>query len=966
MVLDSTVEDLARLLQKGTVPAPNAVLVTGDIGNTGGLRSPNEYAEAAAWLHSVAEVLSLSSDFILTVPGNHDIQRRVAERESATERLLRDLREPRPGEQAGFDEALLSDEDRPLLTARLGNYITFSSQFNAQTQAPDYLSGLAWTRAIDLKGTFGIRIAGLNSAVLSADDNDRERLRLGMSQVQLARSDSESLVIVLTHHPLSWLEEEDRRQSRSWLVGQAAIHLHGHVHEAESRQLMRGAGDSLVTIVAGAIHGDKPPAGYPAQHGYNVASLVQYTNGDLGVRLWPRLWSDRNKRFAVDVESVPDGAIFADHDIRLQRPTRPMGGSAAGSAQLAARPATETEEFAGLLSQVSSHLLQRAGQRRTAYPTDVSIAELHEYRLFVAPAVRTARSERDLPLSQIADRLIEGQDLLLLGEPGSGKTVLAFHIAMLIRDNGSASSVMPVDIEELLTVVDGNERFSLTELLTALIARSASLPNRKQLLELSERQASQLILVVDGLDEALASGVGPADIARLLRGLSRHGTLLVTSRIEDYERTLASSVDPASFAGILTIQDWRVENEFADFLIRLVEADLRPNDDLLERVRRDGRLSRLVRRPLYARMLTFVADTDLERGLNETILYDLYLDKLASRVDTELRSAGRHEGRGVLQLWTEASWYIFERDLAASDGAPAPEILEYLQSAHDLTPQQADRVLHSITDYTATLTGFRAQFIHYSFYEFLVARHVADGLIAAQRDGSTDLLHLLGKHFPPEIRRFLVAILRTTTQAALYTWPGWLAEAWRLNRRHPDDSERRTANNVIAYAVCRLGVACGQPLRELLQEEEDPFLRTSLYWALNRTDDESALDEYLSVLTVDEEMASLNRGYLLYYFGDMEPHLRPPYRDDSPYASWSNTRTRSLEKLSSPGERSLPPGRQALDLYTFYDMARVRGQRLTDLEHAAAEVVLNRLRSILPEGPSRVALEGLHRSLSPE
>jgi hypothetical protein len=66
-------------------------------------------------------------------------------------------------------------------------------------------------------------------------------------------------------------------------------------------------------MAAGAVHGDMLPPGVPASHGYGIGALVADTDEKLRVRIWPRLWSEQNKEFRVDVNNVPEGQTCAEH-----------------------------------------------------------------------------------------------------------------------------------------------------------------------------------------------------------------------------------------------------------------------------------------------------------------------------------------------------------------------------------------------------------------------------------------------------------------------------------------------------------------------------------------------------------------------------------------------------------------------------------------------------------------------------
>lgn len=168
-----------------------------------------------------------------------------------------------------------------------------------------------------------MRLLGLNSALLSASDLDRGRLRLGMEP--LARSletvQPDELVVVLTHHPLrdGWLA--DQSTVLAWLQANAHVHLAGHLHAADVEETRSGSGGRFLRITAGAAHGDPQPEGIPAGHGYSFAAVVPGPGpGELSLRLWPRRWSDKNKDFRPDQECLPRGRAHAEHSLRLVLP----------------------------------------------------------------------------------------------------------------------------------------------------------------------------------------------------------------------------------------------------------------------------------------------------------------------------------------------------------------------------------------------------------------------------------------------------------------------------------------------------------------------------------------------------------------------------------------------------------------------------------------------------------------------
>lgn len=271
----------------------------------------------------IGQQLGLAPSSILVVPGNHDVQR-SADREEEVGQRVGQLREGRHE----LDAALATPLQRELLAWRQANFLSWAQQFGPARDAPPNAPAerLFWTHRIDAAEGLRVRIVGLNTALLAADDADQGRLRPGNEQ--LARAllmppvEPQELVLVLSHHPLRdrWLADE--QNADAWIRNHAHLHLSGHVHEADSEQARSGAGGLFVRVVAGAAHGDPTAAGVPAGHGYNLAAVYLAEGGQLVLRVWPRRWSDKKKAFVADQDNVPGHHPYSEHLLRLTLPFR--------------------------------------------------------------------------------------------------------------------------------------------------------------------------------------------------------------------------------------------------------------------------------------------------------------------------------------------------------------------------------------------------------------------------------------------------------------------------------------------------------------------------------------------------------------------------------------------------------------------------------------------------------------------
>lgn len=315
--------DVATVLWQGA-PAPKAILVTGDIAFSGdtrlrpGEQPSQEYADAQRFLLTLGQPFGLDAKHIFVVPGNHDVQR-SADKVNNIRRLRDELRESK----GSIDEALAHNDDRALLTQRQANYLAFAAGFApaclAASGAAPSEKRLWWLHQVQTSSALKIRLVGLNTALLAADDQDRGKLAMGKKTLAevltMPPPGRDELVVVLSHHPFrgGWLRDE--KDTDAWIRRHAHLHLAGHIHEADSEEARTGAGGAFVRVYAGAAHGEQNA---PEEHAYNVAAVMRTPKGELRLRIWPRRWSAKLKAFRPDTDNIPEGQHFAEHTLLLR------------------------------------------------------------------------------------------------------------------------------------------------------------------------------------------------------------------------------------------------------------------------------------------------------------------------------------------------------------------------------------------------------------------------------------------------------------------------------------------------------------------------------------------------------------------------------------------------------------------------------------------------------------------------
>ena len=161
--------DIAKVAGS-SYPRPDALLVTGDIAFSGGSvtrpgpSSLPEYEEARQWLTKLLADLALPPERAFCIPGNHDVQRAVDQADRNVKRLVDALRSGLDR----IDSVWAYPDDEVLLRKRQANYLAFAKGFGVQT------SDLFWSHTLKAAAGLDVRLIGLNTSLLCADDADSD------------------------------------------------------------------------------------------------------------------------------------------------------------------------------------------------------------------------------------------------------------------------------------------------------------------------------------------------------------------------------------------------------------------------------------------------------------------------------------------------------------------------------------------------------------------------------------------------------------------------------------------------------------------------------------------------------------------------------------------------------------------------------------------------------------------------
>lgn len=251
--------DVVELCTKDDV-AVDAILVGGDIAFKG---HPDEYKIAKEWLLQVAERCGCKPSGILTVPGNHDVDRSICATvavSNAQEAIAKEVGLNNRDWQLA--RQLSDDQTGAALFKPLDAYNEFAAQFGCSI----FPTHPFWEKDLKLAEGVTLRVFGLTSVLISgAGNRDSEpgRLFLGSSQVVLDPQ-NDVMNLVLCHHPPSWFS--DAANADNIVNARAALQFFGHEHDQRCQRP-----PEFFRFMAGAVN---PARDEPRWNpGYNLVDL---------------------------------------------------------------------------------------------------------------------------------------------------------------------------------------------------------------------------------------------------------------------------------------------------------------------------------------------------------------------------------------------------------------------------------------------------------------------------------------------------------------------------------------------------------------------------------------------------------------------------------------------------------------------------------------------------------------------
>jgi len=282
------------------------ILVCGDIAFSG---KGKEYRKASEWLNSVCSIVGCKSSSVLTVPGNHDVDRALINKSFVQKIIHENIKSLTKNDVDKTFEDLVENKHIDLIKTPLSNYNDFASIYACIV--PN--NHLYWELKHEEFSGFQLIFRGCNSALLADKNDDTLPNKMVMSKHQYyVKDDLKTIYITLCHHPVECMI--DKEYVENSFDRKVAIQLYGHNHQFHVEKKEK----SLI-IHAGAVKPDNNQDGYTPC--YNIIDIEIKENegvASLSVRIWIREWNGYKFISGADKDTM-----FKDYNIPLNENTNP-------------------------------------------------------------------------------------------------------------------------------------------------------------------------------------------------------------------------------------------------------------------------------------------------------------------------------------------------------------------------------------------------------------------------------------------------------------------------------------------------------------------------------------------------------------------------------------------------------------------------------------------------------------------
>jgi predicted MPP superfamily phosphohydrolase len=708
VVLKPLLKDIGERINEDSLK-PDFIIISGDIANKG---LPEEYSLACQFLDDLRKITFVPKEKIFIIPGNHDVDRAI----SPT--IINSLRSHLSNRD--LVNKLLSDKGE--LTAiinRFNNYHSFIKHYMGENSCLN-TDNLFYINTVRI-GSCDLALLGLNSAWISIEQEEQGKLLLGDRQIRDAIDATEGadFKIAIFHHPSEWLKDFDRTNAEALLHKNCDMILQGHMHRPGFSFNATPDSEAII-IAAGACYESRD---YP--NSYNFVKIdIEAKTGTIYLRRYSKEGSGFWTKDVETYRNVKDGIIpfnlprsICDSMVSSDR----IVVKSADGNELHKKEIDYRKYISSLYENLKDYLkwpITRFLGNDTRYILDLSLEKKSNHKI---------KSAKDV----LGDR----GPVIILGEPGSGKTYLLKYLAKEFIE--SPSSDDPLRIPIIIKAKYWGTKYKA--FIDAIYNEiSIFIPDITLEVVKTDLVAGKYVILIDGYDEIRKSKDEFAiEVERL--ACNKTVKIIMASREANYHGEFTTHFLEYKIEGI------------SDEQIDAFGRDVASINIFSYYLRKKGLLE-LARLPLYLVMLCKLSmNNEAQIPNNKARIWEEFANFLLNEYPYH-RNPAVNLNFSVSQKMNFLSKYARERfdDINFND---------YVKCANEIgVIKDEDLLLKEIID-SGILIGdiSRLDFIHYAANEFFYARLIST-LKSEEIVAFIKGAHNQEQYF--EIILFLVGLLR--------------------------------------------------------------------------------------------------------------------------------------------------------------------------------------------------------------
>jgi len=561
---------------------------------------------------------------------------------------------------------------------------------------------------------------------------------------------------------------------------------------------------------------------------------------------------------------------------------------------------------------------------RTTTGLALSLGDVLKKGYFMEPhySLQSGEVPPEETASQVCDLSNDGKKIMIIGEPGTGKTTL---IAKSFLEHAEACLKQKTNRIPFYLSLRGlgvNYHFDFDQ----FIEESCQQYLQRRTYPLFEKSHIGPIFYIDGFDE-LAEQASDIDLQNVVGSKFFSSPFIVCSRTRFAKEGLESVGFASQFQIMLELFPWEKERSWK-YIERF--CNLRGNPRLYNEMFRayheTEEMNEIFENPLLLTMfLWIVEEAEMELPLDvkdQVSVYDRFIERWIKR---ELARAGRNGlkitknfAEMIKNAWQLTAWKIYKGRFTG-EAINKVQLSEWLVSFNRGFGEALNIPAYwdflDIRPHTGEIRGM----FHEQFMEHLLAKEI----ISCCKEGKYPFLEFLKYEIRYEINKIIRTLWRHEKNEDIRKMLENLWGVYETYLKNKDALGIAISNHAMYY-IGRLPVTeAKEKLKVADRLEREIFVKLSIAFGLMKLEDYGMEDELFEKLKKNKDWDRTNRGYHLVYYGDwILKDEEPPYLDDGT-KMWGRTLKALLRHIQSCEKRHVALRR--VELFTIQRFIEVRG-----------------------------------------